>query len=92
MEYVKKEINTAKELGEVFTLLSKLVVEIRKAAKDGVQYTDLIQIATAVSGDLASAIVGVDKVGKEFSEDIGASAMTALLGAGEIISAFKQPV
>jgi hypothetical protein len=92
MEYVKKEVKTAKELGEVFNLVSKLILEVRKASKDGLQYSDFLQIIMNSNGDLANAIVGVDKVGKEFSEDMGASAMTALIGAGEIISAFKQPV
>lgn len=77
----KKEINYAKEIGDVLDLIKALVVTIKTKG----DYTALV-------APLVTAIAGIDQVDDEFKADIEASINTITIGANGIVWALvKNP-
>lgn len=81
MEYLTLEVKVPKEAAELGMALGKLVTEIRGALKDGASAADLpALLAALMSQEVASGVMGLDKLPAEFEADKAQFAMA--LGAG----------
>ena len=83
---VKKEIDYAKETGEVLVLVKKVVKHFKEGGD--------IAGATALLPDLMTAVQGVDQIDDEAAANLEAVIATASYHVGEIVGVLikKKPV
>jgi len=93
MAKIQKNIEVSKETNELGNLLTKLVIEGRKALSDGWKTgEDLPAVLLAIMPDLLSALDGVDKMDDELKEDPAAFIMALVLPGAAIYKEFKKEV
>ena len=88
MEYQTVQVQVSKESYELAKALAKMVIEAKKAGKDGFQLVpDSIAIVTACYQDIMAAVSGIEKIGEEFKMDKAAMTMAFVAVIPEILDA-----
>lgn len=82
MAIEKKEIDFAKELGDVMALLTEIVKHF-KAGKKPAELPELLD-------ELVTAVTGIDQLDDELKENQKAAIATVLLGANDIVDIFLK--
>lgn len=85
MPKVKVEVEVSKEAHELAVGSKKVILGIKEALKDGWQPgQDLPVVLNAVLMDLVPAVQGVEKLGDEAKEDVGAFVSAFLVEAKDL--------
>lgn len=89
MEKLAVTVEVSKELQEVFVCLAKIIVESRKALKDGFQLgTDVPAVVISCAQDVIKAIDGLS--GLNYAEDKKAVDAAVAIGSIDIKTAIEQ--